>query len=165
VWGVDWLRIDNEHHIMCNPVQDVILLFIRLLVGCHKRTSKWNLLTEFQLQPIQVFFAKCCAKFWNEGLNGKTTVKFFLEADIKLFLNANDTCWTTKFLSCMCSIGIAPTSTIAGAKQSTWEEIRNWRFDSGRITYAFVDKYKSFEPDIYQSLAHVIARRLCESGI
>jgi len=58
------------------------------------------LLKECGLTPIQVAWARLCARFWNRYLKPKLT-RATLRQDVALFQGGSDSCWSAKFLDCM----------------------------------------------------------------
>jgi hypothetical protein len=67
VWGIDHLKCDSENLIFNNPTQKLIFGFLREVTGCRRGVSRWALLQEFDLMPIQVQWAQLCARYWNKA--------------------------------------------------------------------------------------------------
>lgn len=145
VWGVDYFRVDTESHILSNPVQKVVLTFLRMISGAHNTTSRWVLLREFGLYPCQLHWVCLCTRFWNRLTSdpcipiGRGT----LEADVELFRKKNTACWTTKFLKLMHSLnllGDRPWSTLQDLPCST---IMSFRFSENVVRERMIERYNS----------------------
>lgn len=62
VWGVYYLRFQNVQQVVDNPLQKVASKFFRNLTGCPGTTSRWALLENFGIRPVQARFLVHCVR-------------------------------------------------------------------------------------------------------
>ena len=66
---------------------------------------------EFGLLPVQVQWAKLCARVWNKTSRDIKTLQeesldsITMRADLELFKKGNTKCWTALFLEAMVHLG------------------------------------------------------------
>jgi hypothetical protein len=148
VWAVDYLRVDCEEHVFANPFQQVVLTFLRTVSGVRKTTSRWVLLNEFGLLPVQSHWGVLCARFWNKSIRSRQTLgEVVLKADIILFKNGCTSCWTYKFLKCMVDLGLTNGRGISSLIQTSTDEVLLLEFEENTVLTAFARRYKTFVPD------------------
>jgi hypothetical protein len=150
VWGVDYLRTDSEHHILNTPTQKVLLFILRLMSGCFSKVSRWNLLREFGIVPIQVHFLKCVIRLWNKGLDSTSTVRKTLLSDIALFCAGSNTCWTSKLFNCLTNLDAVGGLNINGLRNMQPEQLCRFRFNEKTLVESMTNKYSFFQPDMHQ---------------
>ncbi len=82
-----------------------------------------------------------CARFWNRctsvlepGFIGKA----LMTSDVNLFKEGCDTCWTGKFLTCMCRLGLADGKSVSMLKRLRTSDILCLRFPEGEVKGAFL---------------------------
>ena len=143
VWGADMLRIDSEQHILGNAVQKMVLYFLRIISGAHSTVSRWVLLREFDMYPIQMRWACLCARYWNRSLSPPHAVlaRASLVADVQLFTRGHDSCWTAKFLRLMCQLDLVRGIPYSALKNCSLNEILGLRFGEDMIQEAMVKAY------------------------
>ena len=103
------------------------------------------------LKPIQSFWARLCARFWNKSSspNAPTLVRGILLNDLALFKKGSDTCWSAKFLTCM-----ARANTVQGGKSVSElrlmdvNDILRLKFSETSVVEALDKVYKSFWGDM-----------------
>jgi len=145
VWGVDYLNCSNEDCIFGNPAQQVIFTFLRLITGGHRTVSRWNLLKECGMMPIQVKFACLCAKIWNDNIEAQGLVGNILRADVQLCVRGSDSCWSAKFLKCMSELNLMPgTHTYRTLRRENFVSASSFRFYDFDIREAFGLKYDKY---------------------
>jgi hypothetical protein len=105
-WAVDNLNMSSAKRILDNPLQKVVIYFLRLLSGCSPNTCSWSLLREFDFWPTQMDWVRLCARFWNCNIVGPGLQGTLLNNDVSLFLRGSTSCWAAKFLACMCTLGL-----------------------------------------------------------
>jgi len=149
VWGVDFLKFDSENNILDTPPQKVMLFVLRLISGCFSKVSRWNLLKEFGLLPIQVHILKCIVKVWNKGLESTGPLHKTLKADVDLFRRGSNTCWAARFLQCIVKLDAIPGQNMSSLRELTVEQICSYKFNIKCLTHKLEDKYKVFEPDMH----------------
>jgi hypothetical protein len=148
IWGVDHLKFRSKRDVLGNPFQKVQFLFLRMISGCSQTVCRWSLLKEFGVMPVQVKWACLCARFWNTHRNESHIEYKIFKADILLFSKGSDTCWTAKFLSCMCALGLTSVGTIGALRLLNVEHIRAQRFSEGSIIEAFQHAYEKLWPTV-----------------
>jgi len=107
VWGVDFLNFSNENKIFDNPLQKLVLNFLRAVTGCRVSVSRWVLLKSCNTLPSQVKIAQLCARVWNNNAGTLSLTGKVLRSDLELMLKGCTDCWTAKFLNAMVSLGLA----------------------------------------------------------
>ena len=98
--------MSSAKRILDNPLQKVVIYFLRLLSGCSPNTCSWSLLREFDFWPTQMDWVRLCARFWNCNIVGPGLQGTLLNNDVSLFLRGSTSCWAAKFLACMCTLGL-----------------------------------------------------------
>jgi exonuclease III len=143
VWGVNYLRLDSDAHVFNNPLQKVVLLYLRTISGAYRNTSRWVLLNEFGLLPTQVTWACLCARWWNKCLDGHngTLMQKIIKQDIELFCKGNDKCWSAKFLICMGRLELLHGRSVGMLRAGPRECILSLRFSESAVKEALVVQY------------------------
>jgi hypothetical protein len=145
VWGVYFLDASSEYMIFKSPLQKLVLDFLRLSMGASKCTSRWVLLANAGLQPIQVRWAVMCAKHWGKCSEQGGVATDVMKSDLDLFKKGNTSCWSYKFLKCMSDIGLLGQTPMAVLQRDTSiEALMLHRFDERGITEAFASVYAHF---------------------
>ena len=145
IWGVDYLRVDSEAHVFNNPLQKLLFVFLRSITGAHRSTSRWTLLNEFGLRPVQVKWAKLCARWWNNcvgGINGQLMQRI-MKQDIGLFQKGHDKCWVAKFLTCMGRLNLLGGKSVGQTRASPIEEVLALKFSESAVEEAFRNHYET----------------------
>ena len=149
VWGVHFLDPAGDHEIFKSPLQHLILYFLRLCTGAHSKTSRWVLLANAGLQPLQVRWAVICATHWGNCASHPGLPGQILRCDVDLFQHGNKNCWTYKFLKCMCDIGLLPTLPLATLQHTIpIDTILDMRFSATAITEGFTTTYDRLHGDL-----------------
>lgn len=146
VWAVNFLSMDRMDQVFQNPLQKVVLDFIRFIVKVPNSTSRWVRLREFGLEPVQYFWVLMCAKFWNsnsQGQAGRISCGAF-KGDIKLFCSGSNSCWTAKFLQCMCKLDLTQGMGEPALRGLGWDTLSRMVFSLENVKKAVLVKYDSF---------------------
>jgi hypothetical protein len=152
VWGVQYLEWRSEHHIFTrNRFQMLVLQYLRTISGAHAHTSRWVLLREFNMDPVQVEWAVRCAKWWNKVHASDTggIAKATLLENIQLFREGCKVCWTMLFLKCMVSLGLVGGHTIDSLRQLEVQDISTLVFSDTNIREAYRGKYEQLYWDTH----------------
>ena len=147
IWGVHYLRFDSDAHVFNNPLQKLVLLFLRTISGAYRNTSRWVLLKEFGLLPTQVTWACFCARWWNKCLDGHqgNLMQKILQHDVELFRRGNDKCWSAKLLVCMGRLQLLSDNSVSMLRTIPVEEVCALRFSESSIKEAFVAQYERLQ--------------------
>ena len=147
VWGINYLRFDSDAHVFSNPLQKVVLLYLRTISGAYRNTSRWVLLKEFGILPTQVTWACLCARWWNKCLDGHngSLVQKVLKQDLELFCKGNDKCWSAKFLTCMSRLDMIGGKSVSMLRVGSKEDILPIRFSENGIKEAFQKEYAKLQ--------------------
>ena len=150
VWGVYHLDWRSEHRIFTtNPLQKLVLQFLRVITGAHSHTSRWVLLRECNLLPVQVGWAKACAKWWHNTLSrgGEDLARLTLWQDIDLFRAGLKQGWTGLFLKCMASLDLC--EPLDSLRMQDREAIAGLTFTEERIEQAYTERYSNLYWDMH----------------
>jgi len=148
VWGVDHLCCDSEYSIFNLPAQHLVFQFLRHISGCHRSVSRWALLLNFGLDPVQVQVARLCTRCWTQHSNDKAPELShrILTSDVDLFRNGNDMCWASKFIRCMAYLGLTGGKSVEELRLLPTAEIMALRFDEQCVVEALNHQYQRFIP-------------------
>jgi exonuclease III len=139
VWGVDFLRCKSERDVFNNPLQSLVLKYLRMITGCNRSTSRWVLLRECGIQPVQVQWACLCARIWNTEVTKDTLTGRTLKSDTHLYLRGCDKCWVGQFLGAMAGLGlITGRNTAQAVRGCDLDTIIRWKFEEDRIREAYL---------------------------
>jgi hypothetical protein len=105
VWGVSYFNFTSLDSVLDNPLQRVILNFLRIITGSPSSVSRWALLQDMGILPVQVRWLRHCVRHWNTCVLGPPLLKDVLEADLHLFAGGMGSAWTTRFLKAMFDLG------------------------------------------------------------
>jgi len=146
VWGVEYLRLDSEAHIFNSPMQKLALTFLRMVCKVPQSVSRWVLLRECGIDPIQSFWARICARFWNRNQLPAATrlIRALLRKDVALFQSGSDTCWAAKFLTCMARIGLTNGKSQGELRLMSLDSICAMKFSEADIQKALDKVYDTF---------------------
>ena len=112
-------------------------------------THRWTLLEELGLYPVQCHLAILCARFWNRS-NSVLTPGFIgkslMMSDVNLFKAGCDTCWSAKFLTCMCRLGLTEGKRISMLKLLGSRDVLGLRFPEEEVKKALFTVYQSLRP-------------------
>jgi hypothetical protein len=148
VWGVDFLRCKSERDVFSNPLQGLVLKYLRIITGCNRSTSRWVLLRECGIQPVQVQWACLCARKWNTEVNRDNLTGRTLKSDVHLFLRGCDKCWVGQFLGAMAGLGLTTGHNTARALRSCDPEtIMRWKFEEDRVRKAYLGAHRVLTGD------------------
>lgn len=130
---------------MSNPVQKVVLTFLRIISGAHNTVSRWVLLRDFGLYPCQMQWACLCARFWNRLTSPPIVVigRETLIADVELFRQGNMACWTARFLRLMCDLGLVGEHSWRSLMLMTCDDLMALRFSEKTIEEKLKDRYEN----------------------
>ncbi len=151
-WGVYYLLPVESSIFTNNPVQKLILYFLRLISGCREKVSRWILMREFGLLPVQVQWAKLCARVWNKTSRDIKTLQeesldsITMRADLELFKKGNTKCWTALFLEAMVHLGRVGEYTLKELRAWEISRLLGVYFTEEGIEEAYVKCYKEMHP-------------------
>ena len=153
VWGPP-LLMPSQSCTFKNPMQILILEFIRIISGCGRKTSRWILLREFDMWPVQAQWARLCVKFWNKIIlsinEGEDSIEnVALIADLDLFKKGNKVCWSFQFLKAICHLGLI-TDSISISALSCWDMDRllSMSFSEKSVENAYIKCYENMKPQL-----------------
>jgi hypothetical protein len=88
------------------------------------------------------------ARFWNRNTStndpdflGMVTLK----TDVGLFLQGNDSCWSSKFLTCMAHLGLTGGRSVSSLKRMDVDSILSLKFPENDVVDAFTKVYERFK--------------------
>jgi hypothetical protein len=145
IWGVQYLDWKSEHHIFAkNPFQKLHLQYMRLITGAHAHVSRWVLLRELNVMPVQVEWAVACSKWWRKSLSAGAIGlgKQVMHQNIQLFKEGCKRCWTAMFLKCMSSLGLCGDHTADTLQELDASTLASLRFEEATIREAYKNKYE-----------------------
>ena len=147
VWAVNHLRFHSVHSVLDNPIQKVVLTFLRSITGSHAHVSRWALLHDFGILPVQATWMRLCARLWNKNINADNILGMVLRSDVCLMQYGNNQCWCAKFLSCMSELGLTQGKSLALLRTCNASTIYSMRFDESQILNLITQAYKDlFSP-------------------
>ena len=127
---------------MDNPLQKVVCDFLRLITGCHAHTSRWALLLDFGLMPLQTTWACLCARFWNKERASSSIAGRTLSADMQLFAKGSNLCWTARFLHAMATLGMTHGRSYTDMQTCGATALAALHFDESNIKLAYMNHYQ-----------------------
>jgi hypothetical protein len=158
IWGVCFLIPSEAQTFAKNPIQKMVLDFLRIITGCGKKTCRWILLREFDMWPVQSQWAILCVRIWTKncesmrkGTDSMETVT--MDADLELFRSGNTVCWSFHFLNAMCHIGLVAEGDGAGVDIV---DLRGWNiqqlseltFSEKSVDLAYKACYEELHPEL-----------------
>jgi hypothetical protein len=147
VWGVNYLRMDRECHIFNNPMQKLTFNFARIITGASQSVSRWILLKELDLLPVQCHWATACVKFWNDNscIDMRNTVVYAaMEDDARLFCEGNDTCWCAKLFICLSALDLTGGLSVQALRRHGSEFLMRMKFSTIGVRKRIIEHYKTF---------------------
>jgi hypothetical protein len=105
IWGVDFLQLpisvpngtSYRNLLPDNIFESVQLDFLRFVGGVSRCAPNWVLLQEFGVQPVQVHFARCVCRLWNDFRDMPNTMAAHAaRADLALMFKGVKKCWSHK---------------------------------------------------------------------
>ena len=101
VWGVLFCDLSSINAVLDNPLQRVILQFLRVITGSPDSVSRWALLEDMGILPIQARWVRHCVRHWNACVQKPGLLMDVLQADLHLFTQGMLSTWSGKFLRAM----------------------------------------------------------------
>jgi hypothetical protein len=147
VWGVDFFRMDRECYIFNNPMQKLTFAFARLVTGASQSTSRWVLLKELGLLPVQCYWVVACVKFWNNNTSQDMIQSIVYKAlfeDVLLFCNGSDSCWVAKLFVCLVRLDLTGGLGITALRRSGSNVLMRMKFSATGVKKRIIEHYKAF---------------------
>jgi hypothetical protein len=128
-------------------MQKLTLTFLRIITGASQSVSRWVLLKEAGIVPVQCHWIVTCVKFWNANTDKDMkhcAVYSAFEDNVKLFCDGNDSCWSAKFLTCHSSLGLTGGLSVRALRGSGPYIIMGMKFSVYEVKRKIMDHYKQF---------------------
>jgi hypothetical protein len=95
-----------------NDLDKIQLDFLRFVAGGAASATSWSLLQEFGMDPLQVHWAACILRFWNDLRDMPDSITALTaRADLELMVHGNNKlCWSFKVCRFLSDMGLVADS-------------------------------------------------------
>ncbi len=106
IWGTRFMKQGNEFD---SPLQAAHLCFLKGVLGVKRSVPNWALLRECGQEPLQFYWFRAAAKFYNSLLSGNCRLlKKIVHADIALGATYRK-CWNAELIEACVGLRAADT--------------------------------------------------------
>jgi len=141
IWGVSFFDFSSVDSVLDNPLQRVVLHFLRIITGTPDQVSRWALLEDVGLLPVQARWLRHCIRHWNTCTSTALVLQDVLAADLQLLAQGMLSSWSGKFLKAMFDLGQFGELSWAAVMALPSEVLRQRQFSENTVITALKEHY------------------------